>query len=435
MTPSSYGCLRPEFIVGSRKGSGVFGSEIDTGNFLQIEQIRVEKEHRRRNIASSMIEILLEQSSKAQPNLAHTFVWPAVLNHTIPRDAPEAEQQKLRNEAHDVATAFFRSAGFRRVGDSVWFALPFDKGHAAYTLTVANDYEPPEPAPPPSELEKLERELERKRNKLDHGMMTVVVSDLFKGYSDADVKKLLALRGVTAPTPLQQARTKYGCTCGECLGGFLSPRMRVSMKIACEWENDNEMNDEAAIWKDAEENDTSFMDPPTWQYLPAAIKPFMKSNKNYRIGHRLLHGHIITCLDKKIVPNEQNILEVIEEASEWPPATKNFLQKAGLAGIEAVMRAVVGRMVETDLKAGCGIDFIAEYKRDTAKEEALKAEGKDPATELGMDKMAWLFRNMGYEDGQYQWNEMLKEKECRNDSEFGFLLGMLINKTVSLDDF
>jgi len=207
------------------------------------------------------------------------------------------------------------------------------------------------------------------------------------------------------------------------------------MKIACEWENDNEMNDDASVWKDAEENDTSFMNPSTWKYLPAAIKPFMKSNKNYRAGHRLLHGHIITCLDKKIVPNAQNILEVIEEASEWPPATKNFLQKAGLAGIEAVMRAVVEKMVETDLKAGCGIDYIAEYKRDTAKEEKLQAEGKDPATELGMDKMAWLFRNMGYEDGEYQWNEMLKEKECRNDSEFGFLLGMLINKTISLDEF
>jgi len=379
-----------------------------------------------------MLEIFLEQCSKAQTTLEHALAWPTAINYNIPDNLPDAEKQKLWKEANDIAVAFFRKAAFRRVGDSVWFALPFDKTHTAYTLTAAKDYDVAEPAPLPSELEKLERALERKRTKHDHLMMTIVVSDQFKGYSDADVKKLLELRGVTAPALKQQACAKYGCTCGDCLGGFLSPRMRASMKMTCEWENDNEMNDEDYVWKEAEQyGDQGMSSIASWPYLPAVIKPFMKSNKNYRIGHRLLHGHIITCLDKGVVPNAQNILEAIEEASEWPPATKNFLQKAGLAGIEAVMRAVCERMKETDLKTGGGIDAIAEHDKRTAQEERYKAEGKDPATELGMDRADWAFRNMGYDTDSILWTEMLKEKECRNDSEFGFLLGMILNKTIT----
>jgi len=212
--------------------------------------------------------------------------------------------------------------------------------------------------------------------------------------------------------------------------------MRASMKMTCEWENDNEMNDEDFVWKEAEQyGDQGMSSIASWPYLPAVIKPFMKSNKNYRIGHRLLHGHIITCLNKSIVPNAQNILEAIEEASEWPPATKHFLQKAGLAGIEAVMRSVVDRMKETDLKASGGIDAIAEHDKRSALEEKFKAEGKDPAKELDMDRADWAFRNMGFDTDSILWTEMLKEKECRNDSEFGFLLGMLLNKTMALDGY
>jgi hypothetical protein len=208
------------------------------------------------------------------------------------------------------------------------------------------------------------------------------------------------------------------------------------MKMTCEWENDNEMNDEDFVWKEAEQyGDQGMSGIASWPYLPAVIKPFMKSNKNYRTGHRLLHGHIITCLDKGIVPNAQNILKVVEDASEWPPATKNFLQKAGLAGIEAIMRAVFDRMKETDLKAGCGIDAIAEHNKRSALEEKFKAEGKDPAKELGMDKADWAFRDMGYDTDSILWEEMLKEKECRNDSEFGFLLGMLLNKVIRPEEY
>lgn len=430
LTSYSYGCLRPEFINGSREGSGIFGAELNTGCMLQLEMIRVQEDYRRRGVASAMIKIILDQAFKLERALRVALVWPAFLNRDIPESLPKADRQKLSDDYETRSIGLCRKAGFRRVGDSVWFARMFDDEHPSHALPADKDFNPPDPPVKLTDIEQLERDLERKRTKAQHLMMTLVVSDRFKGHSEVEVQKLLTLRGNTSPSQIEKARAKYGCTCGSCIAGYLSPRMRV-LKIVCEYENDNEMNDEDYVWKEAEDyGDQGLCGIASWQYLPSSIKPFMKSNKSYRVGHRLLHGHIITCLDKGIAPTPQNILKVLEDASEWPPNTKNFIQKAGIAGIEAILRSVCDVMADKDLKAGGGIDEIAEYEEAKATEEKHRAEGRDPAEAMGMDKMAWVFRNMRYEDGAYEWDAMLKEKDCRNDSEFGFLLGMLIDKTI-----
>lgn len=59
--------------------------------------------------------------------------------------------------------------------------------------------------------------------------------------------------------------------------------------------------------------------------------------------------------------------------------------------------------------------------------------GKDPAE--GEDKYAWIMRNAAYEEGSYEWELMRKEKECRNDSEFGLLVGMLTGQAFSMDEY
>jgi hypothetical protein len=435
-----YGCLKDELITGHRKGSGIFGSdhEVDIGDVLLIEVVSVDKKYRRKGIVTNMIKTVLKQAKESAPSLRFAFVWPTVLNPEIPAELPEEEQMKLRDDAEAAAIALHRKSSFRRVGSSIWFAYAFDQDHASRKLAAEDDYDPPRPRPALTELEKLELALERKRTRYEHGMLTVVVSDRFKGHADADVKKLLQLRDVVTPSPDEFARIKYGCTCSECLGGWLSPRTRVLMKITCEYEHDQDMYDDMGEVWEGENAKSSIIDgfdfsiPVSWMFLSPQTVPYMKSNKSVRTGHRHLFGHIIASLDQNQVPTVKNILKVVEEAGEWPPVTRNFIQRAGNKGIEDTLKYVITAMLDKDLKAGNGIDVIAEYEENKAAEEKLKAAGKDSAE--GKDKFAWLMRNHAHEDGAFEWVAMKKEKECRNDSEFGFLFGMMTGKVVSSQD-
>lgn len=329
-----------------------------------------------------MLNILFGHVRSIEINdpLRYALVWPAFLNREMPDGISDAERAKLADEKEAATVNLHRKAGFRRVGDSVWFAYAFDDSHPSRLLATKDDYDPPDPAPAPTELQKLERELERKRTKIDRGMATIVVSDAFRGYPDDQVKKLLELRGISSPTKSQFACAKFGCTCGGCLSGYLSPRMLHLIKTVCEYEYDNDMEDMRSRMfhpeSDDQDDEDSLMYPPSWSVLPAIVKPFMKSNKSIRKGHRLLFGHTIKCLDQKLVPTVQNIVASVKNEGEWPPCSKNFIERAGAAGIQSVIRYAIQTSAEKDLKAGCGIDIVAEYEERKAKEEKLKAEGK-----------------------------------------------------------
>lgn len=124
---------------------------------------------------------------------------------------------------HDT-TSIFQEAGFHRIGISAWFGKPVDAAHPVRKAT--KDIEPP--ATNPSELEALEQALDLQRTRV----IGIEVSDNFHGFSDDDVKRLLDLRGILFPTDLQVLQAKYGCTCGKCVGGFISSRMSFIL-ISC----------------------------------------------------------------------------------------------------------------------------------------------------------------------------------------------------------
>jgi hypothetical protein len=39
--------------------------------------------------------------------------------------------------------------------------------------------------------------------------------------------------------------------------------------------------------------------------------------------------HVATCLQSGQIPNEPKVSEVLRNDKEWPPATKNILQRGG----------------------------------------------------------------------------------------------------------
>lgn len=213
-------------------------------------------------------------------------------------------------------------------------------------------------------------------------LMTEDISDGFTGYEDAAVLCLMHLKHCVNPIDVEIRRFKYGCTCGQCISGFLSPRMRYALYCQAEVWFDllNEFIDDGKYW--VEYNDISGL-----MFLPRQVQNNMKTNKSMRTGFTNLCSHIATCLKKSIIPTEQNVMMVLRDASEWPPCCRNFLERGGT--VTAVATMIFQRAMENDEFAG-------------------------DATHLET-----------FED------DIKRLPVCRNDHEFGFVSGMCGYKRVS----
>jgi hypothetical protein len=73
--------------------------------------------------------------------------------------------------------------------------------------------------------EELESQLETKRTQREHSMLTVDMSVNLLGFPPEAIGSLAALWAMDSPSQIQYTRLKFGCTCGSCIDGFLSPRM------------------------------------------------------------------------------------------------------------------------------------------------------------------------------------------------------------------
>ena len=213
-------------------------------------------------------------------------------------------------------------------------------------------------------------------------LMTENISDDFTGYNDAAVLCLMYLKNCVNPTDVDMQRLRYGCTCGQCISGFLSPRMRYALHCQAEVWSDllNEFIDDGNYW--VEYNDISGL-----TFLPRQVQNNMKTNKSMRTGFTNLCSHIATCLKKNIIPTEQNVMMVLRDANEWPPCCRNFLERGGTVTAAATM--IFQRAMENDEFAG-------------------------DATHLET-----------FED------DIKRLPICRNDHEFGFVSGMCGYKRVS----
>jgi hypothetical protein len=114
----------------------------------------------------------------------------------------------------------------------------------------------------------------------------------------------------------------------------------------------------------------------------------LKTNKSMRQGFANLFLHVATCLEQGKVPRVPNVLDVVESASEGPPATSNFLSRGGT--VESVFLAICRSSMEQN-----------EWAGDGHHQEVFGAE-------------------------------IAKLPECRNDHEFGYVSGMCGYRRISL---
>jgi hypothetical protein len=181
-------------------------------------------------------------------------------------------------------------------------------------------------------------------------------------------------------------RLKYGCTCGECLTGFLSPRMRRAIQFQAEVKYDiiNFTIDEENGEDFVEDNEEEL------KFVHDDVRENLKTNKSMRQGFANICLHFATCTEKDNiwgVPTEANVLLALRNANEWPPASKNFLQMGGT--IYSVGSMLFEAAMDQDWLAGDG-EFLEAFR-----------------------------------------DEILKLPECRNDHEFGFVSVMCGYKMVN----
>lgn len=225
-------------------------------------------------------------------------------------------------------------------------------------------------------LESFEEYLEVTRTQRRWMAVIKPVSDKFSGYSDAAVETLLAMKGLTNPAPQDLLRLKYGCTCEQCQFGFLSPRMHFVLLARAGIEHD--MLSEDTFMSDG--NMFVEMHREFFDYLPVHVRDNFRTNKSMRQGFANLFFYFAECLRRNEFPTPEAILRISRRAKEWPPVTRNYLDRGGT--IYAVGSALFEMAMQRSLWAGDGMTED-DFSKDI---------------------------------------DMLPT--CRNDDEFGFVSGM-----------
>ena len=243
--------------------------------------------------------------------------------------------------------------------------------------------------------------LETERTLEFAGPFTIHTSDFFEGFGQKDIACLAALKQVKvsdvskmteediagvwatggaadkspkAETIRATFRIKYGCTCGQCIGGFLSPRMVLALRSAAEAihvQLTAEIN--AGTWK--------VLSGDAMRHLPRSARKAMKESASMKRGFINMYDHFVWCLNGKQLPTERNVLALYNRGlRESPPETETYLQRGGT--VAAVGTSVFEAAMAWDDAAGNGTHY------------------------------------------EYHAREVFQSAECRNDEEFSFVSGM-----------
>ena len=211
-------------------------------------------------------------------------------------------------------------------------------------------------------LEALETQIESDRSFREIGLARVVMADDFSGLASNQLQCLRQLKRLENPSHDELRRLCFGCTCGLCLGGFLSPRVAYSLECQGDLYYD--------LLNDGLDPDLGFNpDPNNWfddwdemlKHLAPRVKLNLRTNKNMRKGFTNLFSFIAPTLQAKRLPTSRNVLYLQAASNEWPPVTRNYLERGGT--VHAVLQACFDRAIDQDQYLGDG-DHEATFQSE-----------------------------------------------------------------------
>ncbi|EHY58920.1 hypothetical protein ABEF92_001732 [Exophiala dermatitidis] len=200
-------------------------------------------------------------------------------------------------------------------------------------------------------LEALLLELETRRTWKLSGSSVTLTMDEFEGHSRQAVKCVARLRDLELKTTLDFKRIACGCTCGECIQGFLSPRMRDELEIEA-----------ITIFRTGEEN-LDYCSGEEWvmhllDWLPLLKRHSIRQLGRYKAMRRgliKLAESIFDCLEAYLPPDERAIEIVIDSRGDSTIVDK-FLMGTGSIE-EVVVNIFHGVMMSSSAVNGERADF------------------------------------------------------------------------------
>ncbi|KAE8313543.1 hypothetical protein BDV41DRAFT_564205 [Aspergillus transmontanensis] len=184
-------------------------------------------------------------------------------------------------------------------------------------------------------LEALGAYMERKRTITQFRFLRTDVSDMFTRFDNTILSCLCLLRGLAIEdiSEDEHSRLKFGCTCGNCLGGFLSPRVLDMLLFSAETIFDLIYT----VGNRYDGHEWCRYYEGLLEYLPDPIAQSLTIRDDMRTGFCMLWKYLATCLRERMLPTDENVLLLVRNSNDWPPHCRNFIQKGGSISSAATM--------------------------------------------------------------------------------------------------
>ncbi|KAL2145186.1 hypothetical protein VTI28DRAFT_7822 [Corynascus sepedonium] len=195
-------------------------------------------------------------------------------------------------------------------------------------------------------LEALEARLENQRIQEPFGSSRrKFIADKFDGYDDNSVLCLLILQGHETPTAEQREKARFGCTCGNCLAGFLSPRMLKNLRAQADVTHDYLLSLVPPGRSDWYEEFRDML-----VYLPDTIRSQLRHKKVLQTAFVELVGAVAKCLTDNSIPRKANVTKYLQESHIRPQIEKYDFFRCGT--VAAVVNVIIDRAREQDIEVG-----------------------------------------------------------------------------------
>ncbi|KAJ5692145.1 hypothetical protein N7462_001568 [Penicillium macrosclerotiorum] len=199
-------------------------------------------------------------------------------------------------------------------------------------------------------IEALQDRLESLRTRREYGALQFVdVADSFRGHPEEAVACLALLFEKTF-VRIDTECIRYGCTCRECLAGFLSPRMKRALIFQANAMYDfmNQQMTDGKHWAEFNDFNLEQLDPRLRSHLEFSI--------SIRQGFISIFQIVIECLRANVVPTAGAISQYCDNHSQQHQYAKSYLECAGAqVGCYGVLRQIFNAAIEEDQRAGSGV--------------------------------------------------------------------------------
>ncbi|KAJ7655651.1 ankyrin repeat family protein [Mycena polygramma] len=298
-----HGRLRPHLIgPGYRSGTGCWGREMNTGVLVYILDIDVNQQYRNHGVGSwALSQFLASEHVQSEDTVV---CWPTPVR---------IHDKALWDTARNRQITFFRKNHFRRIGRTGFFGYSPKSDHPSRSILIdadvgaldddfsstATDFEERQVQFPlhcainlaavrkllqwdlRAELESAVNAegvtpLERVEDLMKSGREFSEIFLGWSGYSNEELTMQSLLKqamGQTADATNITDKQKYGCSCNQCAGGWLSPRMRFRLDYDSGfWGDSMPMNFDRFTKGQPFDDPTSMLDSPS-DFIPPALYP------------------------------------------------------------------------------------------------------------------------------------------------------------------